>query len=927
MLADLRWRCLYAVVLLGLPAVVTAASLTITPEQTELLKQLPPAQRELLRKALGEETSAVRSAEVLGAEGEAGLEDVQSALPAFQKEEGSARLRPGDTVLIHFEETEETGARGATEQQSRKETEEAGLTAEERARRREAREAEKKLLAARLPRNPVFVLDQFGAVTMRNVGRFVLAGLNETEAAERIAAERAFAGLRVRVKRLPIEPELKRFGHDLFSGVPRTFAPATDIPVPADYVVGPGDTVVVQMLGKENIEHELTVTRDGAILFPGIGPIGVAGLTFAELQKVLQRRVSRQFIGAQAVVTLGRLRSIRVFVLGDVKRPGSYTVSSLSTLTNALLASGGVTDIGSLRDVQLKRAGRVVSRLDLYDLLLRGDMQGDVRLQPGDAIFVPPVGRVVGIGGRVRRPALYELKNEASVEELIELAAGLMSDADGERARLERIARDRIRTVLDLDLTSDRGRAAKLQDGDIVRIFPVPEQRRRAVRLVGHVLQPGDHEWREGMRLSDVIPSLQTLQADADTRYALVTRERADNRRLEIIGADPAKALAHPGGPSDTVLQPRDEVRVFGVHDDRASLIRPLLERAKRASSPERPWREVRVGGSVHHPGSYPWSPGMTVEDLIHAGGGLTERAYTLEAELTRYAVPEGERRVQVRELIRLDPANSNGMSARLQPHDRLVVRHVPRWEEEGAVEILGEVRFPGRYPIARGERLSQVIERAGGLTGAAYPRAAIFLRESVRQREQDYLQQLVTQLERDLVLVKSEGAEIGVRKETALLEGEALLRQMRAAKATGRMVVDLSAVLDVNEGYDVVMQAGDRLVIPTRPDEVTVIGEVYYPTSHVYVAKRDREEYLRLSGGITERGNKRAAYIVHADGSVSPPRRWFENEPVVGPGDTIIVPIKVDRIGNLKLFTDISTILFQLAVTAAALDTIGVFD
>ncbi|HEY8554963.1 MAG TPA: SLBB domain-containing protein [Burkholderiales bacterium] len=913
-----RLSALLAVVL---TAGAHAASVEITPQQAEMLMRLPAAQRELLRKALTEEAqqaaTPTRAAEPAPEEPSRRQGTPEPKLEG--ETDGGPRLRAGDTVLIHFEPIEQR-----EEREPRAAPRRLPPPPEQAAAERERARSEEALRAARLPEHPVFTLDHAGAVTLANVGRFVLAGLNETEAAERIAAEPALRGVRVRVKRLPIEPELERFGHDLFADPERTFAPAADIPVPADYVIGPGDTVIVQLVGKENVEHELTVTRDGTLLFPGIGPIGVAGMEFAELEKELKRRVARQFIGAQASVTLGRLRSIRVFVLGEVARPGSYTVSSLATLTNALLASGGITPVGTLRDVQLKRKGNVVARLDLYDLLLRGDTSGDARLLPGDVIFVPPVGRVVGVGGRVRRPALYELKNEQSAAEVIAMAAGLMPDADPRSARLERLEGD-ARVVIDLDLTAGGGEVA-MRDGDILRVYPIPEERRRAVRLSGRVLRPGEHEWRPGMRLTDLIRSLDVLAPEADARYALLVRERPDDRQLVLRGVDPRAALAAPGGPEDVELEPRDEVRVFGVHDDRAALIQPLLERAQRSSSPEEPRREVSIGGSVHHPGRYPWFPGMTVADLLDAGGGLTERAYRFEAELTRFVVDGGARQ-QRRELIRLDPgAGGEGLRRTLAPHDRLVVRRVPHWDEEGMVEILGEVRFPGRYPIARGERLSQVIERAGGFTRAAYPRAAIFLRESLRQREQEHLEQLIAQLEQDLALVGAEGPEIGVRKDSALREGEVLLRQMRAARATGRMVVDLAAVMNPEDDYDVTMQDGDRLIIPQRPDEVTVLGEVYHPTSHVYVPGRTVDDYVALSGGATERAHRRATFVVHADGSVTPPRGWFADAASVGPGDTVIVPVKIDRVSNLKLFTDISTILFQLSVTAAALDSIGVF-
>ncbi|MFQ5668808.1 MAG: polysaccharide biosynthesis/export family protein, partial [Candidatus Binatia bacterium] len=251
-----------------------------------------------------------------------------------------------------------------------------------------------------------------------------------------------------------VRQRLKQFGYDLFAGAPTTFAPATDIPVPADYVIGPGDTVQVQLFGKENAEHSLQVTREGVLNFPGIGPISVAGLSFAELKRDLRQRISQQMIGIKSSITMGPLRSIRVFVLGEAHRPGSYTVSALSTMTNALFVSGGIQSIGSLRDIQLKRSGKLVRRLDLYDLLLHGDTSGDVRLLPGDVIFIPPIGRTVGVAGEVRRPAIYEIKGEKTVAEVLDLAGGLLPTAYPQASQLVRINRRRERTLVDIDLTS-----------------------------------------------------------------------------------------------------------------------------------------------------------------------------------------------------------------------------------------------------------------------------------------------------------------------------------------------------------------------------------------------------------------------------------------------------------------------------------------
>ena len=928
-----RWTRAFAVLFICFSTPLFGASTTTpTSEQLQMLQQLPPAQRELLRRAIREDGASQKSKEK--DEQRQQPTDEATSPPELTKATPprEVRLKAGDTVLIEYAPVTKPASESRSNPKlgsaPERDITEPPLAPEERAIAEEKRREQELMRQAQLPKERVLVLDQFGALNLNNIGRIVLAGLTEFEAADRIAAEPAFAGLRVRLRRLPVESELKRFGHELFTpSPPRSFAPAGDIPIPTDYVIGPGDTVVVQLYGKDNVEHELTVTRDGTLLFPGIGPIPVAGMKFSQMQKELQNRVQRQIIGARAAITLGPLRSIRVFVLGDVEKPGSYAVSSLSTLTNALLASGGVTPTGSLRDIQLKRDGQIVTRLDFYDLLLRGDTRNDARLLPGDVIFVPPVGAVVGVGGRVRRPALYELRDEKTLASVLEMAGGLLADAYPQSVQIERVWEAQARSVLTADVTQPQAGEQLIRDGDVIRVFTITDRLEQSVRLSGWVVRSGAYQWKPEMRLLDLIPSRAVLRADADAGYVLIKRENPQDRFVELLGANLAKALADPRGRHNIALLPQDEVQIFSVHEDRATLIKPMLERARATASPAHPAREVWVEGAVHHPGRYPWSANMVVDDLVEAAGGLTERAYTAEAELTRSTVVQGKSREQTHLIVSLAHAAGSADSATsLQPYDRLVVRRVPKWEEEGLVEILGEVKFPGRYPVVRGERLSEVIQRAGGLTDAAYARAAVFLRQSVREREQQYLERLTAQLERDLVIFKTEASDIGVKKEAAIMEGEALLRQMHAAKATGRMVIKLDELVNARADYDVVVQPGDKLVIPPRPDEITVIGEVYYPTSHVYVAGHTRDQYVQLSGGVTERGNKRAVYVVRADGSVSPPSGWFGGDVAVGPGDTVIIPLKVDRVSNLKLFTDISTILYQFAVTAAALDAIGVF-
>ena len=768
----------------------------------------------------------------------------------------------------------------------------------------------------------VYVLDQTGAIALPDIGRIVLAGLNEQQASDRLGIEPGLKGRVVSLQLLPVEPELSPFGYELFRGAAGGFAPVTDIPVPADYIIGPGDSVIVQLFGKENSQHDLTVTRDGTLLFPGIGPLSVAGLSFAQLQEEIRTRVQRQLSGVTASVTLGRIRSIRVFVLGDVETPGSYVVSGMSTLTHALFASGGVRPIGSLRDIQLKRNGRLVARLDLYDLLLRGNTAGDARLLPGDVIFVPPGGARAGIAGQVRRPAIYELKDERTVADLIALAGGLLPEAFPRRVQIERIENNHRRILLDVDLTVAEGGRTAVQNGDVVRVQTVLDRFSHVVTLSGQVHRPGDYQWFPGMRLSDLLPSLAELQPLADARYLLVKRRDAVNRLVTLLDADLVAALDAAGGAADPLLQQEDEIHVFARDEGRAEVIRPWLALAEVQSSPDRPRHTVIVEGMVHHPGEYPLSPDMTVSDLLRAAGGLTDRAYTLAMELTRHSVVEGERREMSRHNIDLAAVLSGDAASDvpLTAYDQVVVRRIPSWDEAGVIEIRGEVRFPGSYPVARGDRLSEVIRRAGGLTPEAYPRAAVFLRESVRAREQQSLDQLALRLEHELAQLRP------APEEDATLEGQLLLKQLQAARASGRVVISLEKLLREEAGYDITVNAGDKLYIPQKPEEVTVIGEVYSPTSHLYNPKLGRDDYLRLSGNITEGGNKKAVYVVHADGSVSPNPGWFGGRITMGPGDTIVVPMKLERLSRLKLITSVSQILYQLALTAASLDVVGVF-
>jgi protein involved in polysaccharide export with SLBB domain len=863
------------------------------------------------------------------------------------------RLKGGDTVLLSLEirqferrapEVEERERRGqqpgnqpaipgrqstqpqidsgaATDQGARPEVR-LERTVEETTRLEELRERV-------LRRNP-YKLDKWGILNVPELGPIPMAGLTVEEATKRVAAELRLADFIVGVSRLPLIPtgpqSLKPFGYDLFAGMPSTFAPATDVPVPAEYVLGPGDTLQVQLIGNTKGRYALVVGRDGRINFPDLGPIPVSGLRFEELRATLKQRVEEQMIGTQVSVSMGELRSIRVFVLGDAETPGSYTVSGLSTITNALFVSGGVKKIGSLRNVQLKRAGRTVLTLDLYDLLIHGDTSKDARLLPGDVIFVPPVGAMVGLAGEVRRPAIYELKNETTAAELVQLGGGLLPEADPVIATLERVNAQRQRVTLDVNLSA-AGRELVLQSGDTLRVPTIRPTLEQSVVINGHVHRPGEYQFTPGMHLADVIRTLDDLQPNADQNYILVRRETED-RRIRVFSADLEAALSNPASAANFELAPRDQIFVFDRESGRDRIIEPLLRELTLQSRIDEPTQEVSIAGKIKIPGKYPLEPGMRVSDLLRAGGSLDEAAYGGQAELTRYTVgADGARRAELIEIdLRRALDGDPTANLALRPFDYLVIKEVPLWAAQEEVEIRGEVRFPGRYPIHRGETLRSVMQRAGGLTDLAFPEGAIFTREELKERERKQIDTLATRMESDLAQASLMSAqEAGRDASQSLAVGRSLLATLRETKPVGRLVIDLPRASAAKPGsdQDIVLKDGDRLIVPRVVQEVTVIGEVQSTTSHLYSRNLTRDDYIAMSGGLTPRADDDHVYVVRADGSVvTRGTTWFSGGVEMRPGDTIVAPLDTERMRPLPFWTAVTTIIYNLSIAAAAVNS-----
>ena len=584
-------------------------------------------------------------------------------------------------------------------------------------------------------------------------------------------------------------------------------------------------------------------------------------------------------------------------------------------MTNALFASGGISKIGSLRNIQLKRQGKLITTLDLYDLLLNGDTSKDARLLPGDVIFIPPIGATVGISGEVKRPAIYELKKENKAIDAIKLAGGFTPTAFPAASRIERIDNSGDRTIVDANLMQASGKNIQIKDADLIRVYSVLETMEDVVMLEGHVERPGGFAWRKGMRVTDVIRGAGDLLPFPDLNIALIEREVQPTREKMVITYNLGQALQNPTSPENLELKTRDKLYVFNFEEDRTGHLQDLVERLKLQASKELRKQTIIISGHVRFPGEYPLGTNMSAKDAVTLAGGLTENAYGLRGEITRVTYSEVEE--QNIEHITIDLANSD--ERKLKEEDELHIKRLPNWLDQEVVIIEGEVKFPGKFKIKRGETLSQVIERAGGLNEWAYPEGAIFSREDLRILEAERLKELRTKLESDIAAANIEQQTI--EQKVAMDDAEDLLKSLNAVRPLGRMVIDLNSMLN-NSTDAIQLKDGDKLVIPRRKQAVTVIGEVQFPTSHIYEPNLGAEKYIERSGGTTQKADDERIYVVKANGRVFLPESsgWFKaGKYQIEAGDTVVVPLDADRIKPLTLWTSVSQIFYQVALGAAA--------
>jgi protein involved in polysaccharide export with SLBB domain len=782
------------------------------------------------------------------------------------------------------------------------------------------------------------------------------------------------------------------YGHNFFSKVPSTFAPVDQMPVPADYIIGPGDEVVIRAWGQVDVDYRDVVDRNGNLYVPKVGALHVAGLRYDQLHDYIHTSISRIFKNFQLNTSLGSLRSIQVYVVGYAAHPGGYTVSSMSTLVNAVFAAGGPAPNGSMRHILLRRGSEVVTDFDMYDLLLKGDKSKDHQLLPGDVIYFAPVGPQAALAGSVNQPAIYELRDKTTLGELINLAGGISPTASGARALVERIDGHQVRQVASIPLEGD-GLKRELSDGDLINIAPISARFANAVTLRGNVASPGRHPWHAGMRVKDLIPDVYTLITE---QYWLQQNEIT---RSAQWGKSLLNSYCPPGNPANSSnpacfgFQPYGPTSQGGNFGPGAPGNYPYSPQMQPYSypapgpygptgqySPNAAYAQPNAGpvqGNVPSPlslqGGYqslysPYQGPPFMQQGMAAGGTstlagvqqLTSLAQSaLQLEIQRmapdinwsYALIE---RLDVKNLTTelipfnlrkalLDPDSPENRL--LSPGDVVTIfsqedMRVPSQEQSKFVYLEGELKTPGVYRAEPGETLRQLVERVGGMTPNAYLFGAEFTRESARKEQQMRLDQAINQFEQEVQRNAAEqasstaavgnaasaGTQQAAAFQTNLQSQQQLLDRLKQVRADGRIVLGVRPWDESIQALpDIPLEDGDRLVVPSRPSFVNVVGAVFNTSSYLYSKNLRTRDYLREAGGGTSIADPGRTFVVRADGSVishiGGPFTGSIMSARLMPGDTVVVPEKLNKPGLVQNMKDWAYILGQFGLAAAAVN------
>ncbi len=685
----------------------------------------------------------------------------------------------------------------------------------------------------------------------------------------------------------PAPAGIRPFGYDLFDAPLQEFLLPSEAPVPENYVLGPGDNIILNLWGRVEKTYNLIIDREGKVFIPKAGEITIWGLTLEQAENKVEQLLSTIYSDFSLSAVLGKIKSIKVFVYGEVKRPGAYTVSSLSTLFNVLYMSGGPNARGSLRNIQVFRNSNKLKTIDLYGLLLHGRNQ-DVRLANNDVIFIPVVSITATISGCIKRSAVYELLGGERVKDLIDLAGGLKPDAFLDRISLERIEQNSKRIVLDLNMdgSTDNKDNLLLKDGDIVRIYSVYNYQENTVVLEGSVKYPGVFEYKTNMRVKDLIDNGGQLTVASYLNRANLVRTY-DDLSKEVFAVD-LNAVISGDSTADIWLKERDKLIVFDKDEVRHV-----------------PY--VSIEGKIKKKGSYELTKNMRLSDLIFLAGGLDKSAYLLYAEIARMSSgkPSKILHVNLDNCLKTPYGSDDNF---LKEDDKIFIREIPEWKLHALVQLGGEVRFPGRYALMKKhEMLSELIERAGGFTENAFLRGAIFERISIandlkRQRLNDIMINL-QEVTADTVVQKIQEKQLNAIRSNEV----------------NRIILDLEDLFLRNDiSQDIELREDDRIFIPEMPSGVHVLGAVASSGTIKFLESRNYKYYLKQAGGIVKSADKNEIRIVKPDGKVFKKKLTKVKIEI---GDSIVIPKRVLKDREwLKIFTSSFTILSGALTTVYVL-------
>lgn len=744
----------------------------------------------------------------------------------------------------------------------------------------------------------------------------------------------------------PADVPLTQFGYSFFRPLEKPLL--YSLPVAADYVLGPGDQLVLYMWGDvfQMFETDfepvftLSVDRDGKVFVPKIGVFHVWGATLGQVEEIVQRALDAKVKGAHVKVTVGKLRVFPVYLVGEVNQPGQVLVNGLSTVIDALSLGGGVKKTGSLRNISLKRRqkGTIEEiKIDLYDLFITG-MPQLISLRERDVITVYTIGVTIGVSGNVKRPRIYELRDEKTVAQVLGFAGGVLASGNLQRIQVERFYENRKKIVLDVPVGEDVLRQFELFDGDLLKIYPIYDEPENIVYLEGNVKNPGVYQYRTGIRLSELIHSPDDLLPETYLKYAEIIRRKGLDKEPVTIPFSMDEFLNRKINPE---LRPLDRVKIFS-----------------RFSYPQ-----IEIGGEVEGPGSYPYWQGLTLRDILGKAvprGDPQHLKVEVVGEEKLEGPGEGEGEeiteefvpIRVVYLYDLLVLGNNKLNFPLKPGMKLLVKPVEIGERVKSVTVLGRVKSPGVYPVHEGDRLADLFEKAGGFTEEAYPPGVVFLRESVRRTQEERLRRTMLAVEEGLIRQTAEAEsrldpeELQVMR-LSIERQKQLLQNIRAKTelVLGRVVVEVPAEIEMLRSTtdDLQLEDGDRVYVPRLPASTIVLGEVYNPVAVAYRPGKSISYYLNQVGGLTKFSDKKGMFVIKADGTVMSRRQkgfvwqtsWekgskrvyfaksFEDIPL-DPGDTIVIPTKV-KIPILwrPLIRDAVQIIFQAVATVALINAL----